>query len=62
MEGVWRHKECFGPNVGFDWSKGRGTLFDYFSYGAGCSEVEVDMLTGDFSILHSDLLMDVGTA
>ncbi len=48
------------PNVHFDWDSGRGRPYDYFSYGASCSEVEVDALTGDFTILRSDLLMDVG--
>ena len=50
------------PDVSFDWSKGKGNLYSYFSYGASCSEVEVDTLTGDFSVLRSDLLMDVGNS
>ena len=50
------------PDIDFDWSKGKGNLYSYFSYGAGCSEVEVDTLTGDFSVLRSDLLMDVGNS
>lgn len=50
------------PDIGFDWSKGKGNMYSYFSYGAGCSEVEVDTLTGDFNILRSDLLMDVGNS
>lgn len=50
------------PDIGFDWSKGKGNMYNYFSYGVGCSEVEVDTLTGDFSILRSDLLMDVGNS
>jgi xanthine dehydrogenase/oxidase len=33
---------------------------DYFTYGAGVSEVEVDVLTGEIQILRSDLLYDVG--
>ena len=48
------------PDIGFDWSKGRGNMYNYFCYGTSCSEVEVDTLTGDFSVLRSDLLMDVG--
>ena len=37
-----------------------GHPFSYFAYGCGCSEVEVDTLTGDFVILRTDLVMDVG--
>lgn len=29
-----------------DWKKGEGDAFPYFVYGASCSEVEVDCLTG----------------
>ena len=48
------------PGLGFDWDKGKGNLYNYFSYGVGCSEVEVDTLTGDFNVLRTDILMDVG--
>ena len=37
-----------------------GTPFLYFSYGAACSEVEVDCLTGDHTILRTDIVMDLG--
>ena len=36
--------------------------FKYLCYGAACSEVEVDTLTGDFHIIRSDLTMDVGSS
>ena len=48
------------PDLWFDWSIGKGNMFSYFSYGVSASEVEVDTLTGDFTILRSDLVMDVG--
>lgn len=48
------------PGLDFSWTTGTGRSYDYFSYGASCSEVEVDTLTGDFNVLRSDLLMDVG--
>ena len=48
------------PDLSFDWSTGKGNLYSYFSFGASASEVEVDTLTGDFTILRSDLVMDVG--
>lgn len=48
------------PDLWFDWSTGKGNMYTYFTYGASASEVEVDTLTGDFTILRSELLMDVG--
>ena len=46
--------------LNFDWEKGRGTLYAYFSYGAAVSEVEVDTLTGDYTVRRTDIVMDVG--
>ncbi|KAK3754121.1 hypothetical protein RRG08_024195 [Elysia crispata] len=34
-------------NVSLDWSRKVNTPFSYFSFGAACSEVEIDCLTGD---------------
>ena len=34
----------------FDWEKGTGNPFGYYSYGVGCSIVEIDSLTGDFKV------------
>ena len=36
--------------------------FNYFTYGAACSEVELDTLTGDFQALRTHICMDVGTS
>jgi len=33
---------------------------DYWTFGAACSEVEVDVLTGETQVLRSDVLFDVG--
>lgn len=33
---------------------------DYFTYGAGISEIELDVLTGEIRPLRSDILYDVG--
>ncbi|XP_067682650.1 xanthine dehydrogenase/oxidase-like [Haliotis asinina] len=38
----------------------KGKSMDYLTYGAGCSEVEVDCLTGECQILQTDMVIDVG--
>merc|ERR1719436_497893 len=53
------------PDIGYDWTKPdaeRGRPFNYFTYGAACTEVEVDALTGDMRMLRADLLMDLGNS
>jgi xanthine dehydrogenase/oxidase len=35
--------------------------FEGFTYAAACSEVEVDVLTGETTVLRSDILYDMGT-
>jgi xanthine dehydrogenase/oxidase len=37
-----------------------GTPFFYYNYAACCSEVEINVLTGDFTILRTDILYDTG--
>lgn len=37
-----------------------GNPFSYFTYGAACSVVEIDCLTGDHTVLKTDIVMDVG--
>uniref|UniRef100_A0A7R9YWD4 xanthine dehydrogenase n=1 Tax=Chlamydomonas euryale TaxID=1486919 RepID=A0A7R9YWD4_9CHLO len=34
--------------------------FNYYTYGCAVSEVELDVLTGDFQLLRTDIAMDVG--
>lgn len=48
------------PDIGFDFKTCSGKPFSYFTYGAACSEVEIDCLTGDHKVLSSDLVVDVG--
>ncbi|KAG9294304.1 hypothetical protein G9A89_021663 [Geosiphon pyriformis] len=48
------------PDIGYDPKKNEGQLYLYFTTGAAVSEVEVDILTGDHTILRSDLCMDIG--
>lgn len=37
-----------------------GRVFNYFTYGAAVSQVEIDCLTGDHIVLHTDIVMDIG--
>eukprot|EP01128_Nolandella_sp_AFSM9_P003637 TRINITY_DN1587_c0_g1_i1.p1 TRINITY_DN1587_c0_g1~~TRINITY_DN1587_c0_g1_i1.p1 ORF type:complete len:429 (-),score=75.00 TRINITY_DN1587_c0_g1_i1:67-1353(-) len=48
------------PDIGFDFETGEGVPFSYHVTGAAVSEVEIDCLTGAFTILRSDIVMDVG--
>ena len=38
---------------GMDWATGKGQLHHYYCYGVGCTEVEVDTLTGDFKVCYA---------
>ncbi|NKB52403.1 MAG: xanthine dehydrogenase molybdopterin binding subunit [Rhizobiaceae bacterium] len=48
------------PKIHWDRAAGTGRPFYYFSYGAACSEVSVDTLTGEYQIERTDILHDVG--
>jgi xanthine dehydrogenase large subunit len=48
------------PDIHYDPQKGRGEPFHYFAYAAAVSEVEVDGFTGDYRLLRTDILEDVG--
>ncbi|KAF3452547.1 hypothetical protein FNV43_RR02980 [Rhamnella rubrinervis] len=48
------------PEIGFDWTTGKGNPFRYFTYGAAFVEVEIDTLTGDFHTRVANLFMDLG--
>jgi len=50
------------PDIGFDFDVGQGKPFNYYNWGASCSEVEIDCLTGDYQILRADIVMDVGNS
>jgi xanthine dehydrogenase large subunit len=50
------------PNLHFDWQTGQGKPFHYFAYGAAVSEVEVDGFTGQYRLLRTDILHDVGAS
>ena len=48
------------PGLAWDRVKGQGRPFFYFAHGAACSEVVIDTLTGEYRILRTDILHDVG--
>lgn len=50
------------PDIGYDIEKNEGMAFNYFTYGAACSEVEIDCLTGDHQVLRTDIVMDLGSS
>jgi xanthine dehydrogenase large subunit len=48
------------PKIHWDRDKATGRPFYYFTYGAACSEVIVDITTGESRLLRADILHDVG--
>lgn len=48
------------PKIHWDRNTGRGMPFYYFAYGASCSEVSIDTLTGEYMVDRVDVLHDVG--
>ncbi|WP_223787379.1 molybdopterin cofactor-binding domain-containing protein [Marinicella meishanensis] len=49
------------PNYsGVDINHSIGNTFFYYTYAVAASEVEIDVLTGDFTVLRSDILFDIG--
>lgn len=50
------------PDIEWDRIAGRGRPFFYFAYGAACTEVVIDTLTGENRILRTDILHDAGAS
>ena len=50
------------PKIFYDHEKARGRPFYYYAYGASCSEVVIDTLTGEYKVLRVDILHDVGAS
>ena len=48
------------PKIHYDKETLTGRPFYYFSYGAACTEVAIDTLTGESRVLAIDILHDVG--
>ena len=40
------------PDIGYDFETNSGNAFNYFTFGVGCSTVEIDCLTGDHHVLR----------
>ncbi|ANG64733.1 xanthine dehydrogenase molybdopterin binding subunit [Marinobacterium aestuarii] len=50
------------PKIYYDRDKAAGRPFYYYAYGAACSEVLLDTLTGEYRMLRTDILHDVGAS
>jgi len=48
------------PEIHWDRAAAEGRPFFYFAYGAACSEVTIDTLTGEMRVDRVDILHDVG--
>ncbi|MEQ8967115.1 MAG: xanthine dehydrogenase molybdopterin binding subunit [Azospirillaceae bacterium] len=48
------------PKIWWSREEGRGRPFYYYAYGAACSEVLVDTLTGESAVTRVDILHDCG--
>ncbi|RAL03265.1 xanthine dehydrogenase [Aspergillus ibericus CBS 121593] len=52
------------PKVGYKWGNYDPAtvkpMYYYFTQGVACTEVELDLLTGDHTVLRTDIKMDVG--
>ena len=48
------------PKLHWDRDKAKGRPFFYFAYGAACSEVAIDILSGEMKVRRVDILHDVG--
>lgn len=50
------------PKIHWDRAAGKGRPFYYYAYGAACSEVTIDTLTGEYRVERTDILHDVGNS
>ncbi|KAF9895263.1 hypothetical protein FE257_000165 [Aspergillus nanangensis] len=52
------------PIIGYQWGnydpETVKPMYFYFTQGVACTEIELDLLTGDHTVLHTDIKMDVG--
>lgn len=59
---LWSDGFYATPKIHYDKHTLTGRPFYYFSYGAACTEVAIDTLTGENRVLKVDILHDVGTS
>ena len=59
---LWSDGFYATPGLHWDRVRLKGKPFFYFAYGAACSEVVIDTLTGEHKVLRADVLHDVGTS
>lgn len=59
---LWSEGFYATPGLSWDRQTMSGKPFYYFAYGAACSEVLVDTLTGEWRLLRADVLHDVGAS
>ena len=57
---LWSDGFYATPKIHYDRQTLTGRPFFYFAYGAACSEVAIDTLTGEHKLLRVDILHDVG--
>jgi xanthine dehydrogenase large subunit len=57
---LWSDGFYATPGLSWDREKLQGNPFFYYAYGAACSEVIIDTLTGEWKLLRADVLHDVG--
>ena len=57
---LWSDGFYATPKIHYDRQTLTGRPFYYFAYGAACSEVAIDTLTGEYRVLRTDILHDVG--
>ena len=59
---LWSDGFYATPGLHWDRERLKGKPFHYFAYGAACSEVVIDTLTGEHRLLRADVLHDVGAS
>jgi xanthine dehydrogenase large subunit len=57
---LWSDGFYATPDIHYDRHTLQGKPFYYFAHGAACSEVVIDTRTGEYRLLATDILQDVG--
>ena len=57
---LWSDGFYATPKIHWDKARFTGRPFFYYAWGAACSEVAIDTLTGELRVLRVDILHDVG--